>query len=147
MSIQPNRKAMKCGDIFICIKIEWLHFNLASICLDLKVCLVLKVEKIVKICSTKGSELRIQAAINSNQSGRWNGFPLSNVLCQGHLVGISQLFIRICRDFPYFISDQCFVNQHGLFPRLYYYLSVFKDIFSQFNWPLPVSHPRDPCAR
>lgn len=66
MSIQPNRKAMKCGDIFICIKTERLHFNLSPICLDLKVCLVLKVEKIVKICSTKGTELRIQAAINSN---------------------------------------------------------------------------------
>lgn len=59
MSIQPNRKAMKCGDIFICIKIERLYFNLSSIFLNLKVCLVLKVEKIVKICSTKGTELRI----------------------------------------------------------------------------------------
>lgn len=45
MSTQPNRTAMKCGDIFICIKMERLDFNLSSFCLAYpKVWFVLEVE-------------------------------------------------------------------------------------------------------
>jgi hypothetical protein len=63
MSIQPNRKVRKCGDIFTSIKKERLNFNLTFVFLNSEVWLALKVEKIVKMCS-QGARLRCWSDVN-----------------------------------------------------------------------------------
>lgn len=56
---------MKCGDVFVSIKMERQNFNLMFVFLNPKFWLALKVEKIVKMYS-QGSRLRSQSGININ---------------------------------------------------------------------------------